>query len=260
MALQKRRRGPARTASSTFGLDEEVRREPPDRPGLPQLRRAAHPAPRVHELRPVPRRADRREEVRRRVAAAMPPCASSSTRWAVIARPAPRSPVRCARRGDRDRRHAGRRSCAARGRARGRRSASIELVHASRGRHDARPPGAGVSRQARLVDARRGRSGSPTAHGDAVVSAGNSGAMLATSLFVLGRLPGVERPAIVTVLPTPSGPLVLCDAGANVEPKPAQLAQFGVLGAGLRSRGPRSRAPARRPARRTAPSPARARR
>src|SRR2546423_12455046 len=45
--------------------------------------------------------------------------------------------------------------------------------------------------------------------GDAVVSAGNSGAMLATSLFVLGRLAGVERPAIVTVLPTPSGPLVL---------------------------------------------------
>jgi glycerol-3-phosphate acyltransferase PlsX len=68
-------------------------------------------------------------------------------------------------------------------------------------------------------------------HGDAVVSAGNSGAMLATSLFVLGRLTGVERPAIVTVLPTPSGPLVLCDAGANVEPKAAQLAQFGVIGA-----------------------------
>jgi glycerol-3-phosphate acyltransferase PlsX len=55
--------------------------------------------------------------------------------------------------------------------------------------------------------------------------------MLATALFVLGRLPGVERPAIVTALPTPSGPLVLCDAGANVEPRPAQLAQFGVLGA-----------------------------
>ena len=66
---------------------------------------------------------------------------------------------------------------------------------------------------------------------DAVVSAGNSGAMLAISLFVLGRLPGVERPAIVTVLPTPTGPLVLCDAGANVEPRAAQLAQFGVIGA-----------------------------
>lgn len=67
--------------------------------------------------------------------------------------------------------------------------------------------------------------------GDAVVSAGNSGAMLATSIFILGRLASIERPAIVTVLPTPSGPLTLCDAGANVEPKPSQLAQFGVLGA-----------------------------
>jgi len=67
--------------------------------------------------------------------------------------------------------------------------------------------------------------------GDAVVSAGNSGAMLATSLFVLGRLPGVERPAIVTVLPTPSGPLVLCDAGANTEPKASHLMQFALLAA-----------------------------
>lgn len=68
-------------------------------------------------------------------------------------------------------------------------------------------------------------------HGDAVVSAGNSGAMLACSIFVLGRIPGVERPAIVTVLPTPVGPLVLCDAGANTEPKASHLAQFAVLAA-----------------------------
>ncbi len=67
--------------------------------------------------------------------------------------------------------------------------------------------------------------------GDAVVSAGNSGAMLACALFILGRLPGIERPAIVTVLPTPAGPLVLCDAGANTEPKASQLAQFAILGA-----------------------------
>jgi glycerol-3-phosphate acyltransferase PlsX len=67
--------------------------------------------------------------------------------------------------------------------------------------------------------------------GDAVVSAGHSGAMLITCLFVLGRLPGVDRPGIVTVLPTPSGPLVLCDAGATTEPRPAQLAQFAVIAA-----------------------------
>ena len=66
---------------------------------------------------------------------------------------------------------------------------------------------------------------------DAVVSAGNSGAMLACAVFVMGRSANVERPAIVTVLPTPSGPLVMCDAGANVEPKASMLAQFGVLAA-----------------------------
>lgn len=65
----------------------------------------------------------------------------------------------------------------------------------------------------------------------AVVSAGNSGAVLSHALFVLGRLPGVERPAIVTVFPTLRGPLTLCDVGANVEPRPSMLAQFAVLGA-----------------------------
>jgi glycerol-3-phosphate acyltransferase PlsX len=65
---------------------------------------------------------------------------------------------------------------------------------------------------------------------EAVVSAGHSGAALAYSLFLIGRLRGVERPAIVTVLPTPFGPLVLCDSGANTEPKAVPLAQFGRLG------------------------------
>lgn len=66
---------------------------------------------------------------------------------------------------------------------------------------------------------------------DAVVSAGNSGAMLAGAMFGLGRIAGIERPAIVAVLPTPTGPVVLCDAGANVEPKARQLAQFAEIGA-----------------------------
>jgi phosphate acyltransferase len=66
---------------------------------------------------------------------------------------------------------------------------------------------------------------------DAVVSAGNSGAMMACGLFVLGRLPGVERPAIVTTFPTKAGECALLDTGANVDPKAGQLAQFGVLGA-----------------------------
>ena len=66
---------------------------------------------------------------------------------------------------------------------------------------------------------------------DAVVSAGNSGAMMACGLLVLGRLPGIERPAIVTTFPTKAGECALLDMGANVDPKPAVLAQFGVLGA-----------------------------
>ena len=65
---------------------------------------------------------------------------------------------------------------------------------------------------------------------DAVVSAGNSGAMMACGLFVLGRLPGVERPAIVTTFPTRAGECALLDMGANIDPKPAVLAQFAVLG------------------------------
>lgn len=65
---------------------------------------------------------------------------------------------------------------------------------------------------------------------DAVVSAGNSGAMMACGLFVLGRLPGVERPAIVTSLPTKTGECALLDMGANVDPKPATMAQWAVLG------------------------------
>ena len=65
---------------------------------------------------------------------------------------------------------------------------------------------------------------------DAVVSAGNSGAMMACGLFVLGRLAGVERPAILTTFPTNTGQCALLDMGANVDPRPTVLAQFAVLG------------------------------
>ncbi len=66
---------------------------------------------------------------------------------------------------------------------------------------------------------------------DAVVSAGNSGAMLACGMLVSKRLPGAIRPGIVTTFPTVDGECALCDMGANVDVKPAVLAQFGVLGA-----------------------------
>jgi glycerol-3-phosphate acyltransferase PlsX len=64
----------------------------------------------------------------------------------------------------------------------------------------------------------------------AVVSAGNSGAMMACGLFVMKRSAGVERPAIVTTFPTRSGVCALLDMGANVECRPHTLAQFAVLG------------------------------
>ncbi len=64
----------------------------------------------------------------------------------------------------------------------------------------------------------------------ALVSAGNSGAVLATALFVLGRIKGVSRPAIATVLPTIKGSAVMIDSGANVDCKPHHLLQFAHMG------------------------------
>lgn len=65
---------------------------------------------------------------------------------------------------------------------------------------------------------------------DAVVSAGNTGAFMTSALFRLGRIKGVERPAIATVFPSKSGPITLLDMGANVDNTPNQLKQFGEMG------------------------------
>jgi glycerol-3-phosphate acyltransferase PlsX len=65
----------------------------------------------------------------------------------------------------------------------------------------------------------------------AMISAGNSGAVMAAALLTLGRIPGIERPAIGAVLPTPGGRVLLIDAGANTDPKPSQMVQFGQMGA-----------------------------
>ncbi len=66
---------------------------------------------------------------------------------------------------------------------------------------------------------------------DAVLSAGNTGAASAFALFTLGRIEGIDRPGIATVFPTERGPLVLIDAGANVDCRPRHLADFAVMGA-----------------------------
>src|SRR5262245_39930081 len=65
---------------------------------------------------------------------------------------------------------------------------------------------------------------------EALVSAGNTGAAMAIGMFVLGVLPGVDRPAIAAALPSLAGHTILIDAGANIDPKPRQLFQFAVMG------------------------------
>ena len=64
----------------------------------------------------------------------------------------------------------------------------------------------------------------------AAVSAGNTGALIATSRFVLKTLPGIDRPAIVTTLPTMNGHVHMLDLGANVDCTPEQLLQFALMG------------------------------
>lgn len=65
---------------------------------------------------------------------------------------------------------------------------------------------------------------------EAIVSAGNTGAQMAAALFEFGRIPGVERPGIATVFPTPKGPKILIDSGANVDTKARHLLHFAYLG------------------------------
>ena len=67
----------------------------------------------------------------------------------------------------------------------------------------------------------------------ACVSAGNTGALMATAHFVLKMLPGVERPAIVSIIPSRGGHTYMLDLGANASCTPAQLCQFAVMGSVL---------------------------
>ena len=82
-------------------------------------------------------------------------------------------------------------------------------------------PGASVVVAARLV-AEGSASG--------FVSAGSTGASLAAAVIVIGRVKGVSRPAIASIIPTPGSPTLLVDAGANPDVKPFHLVQFAVMG------------------------------
>ncbi len=83
-------------------------------------------------------------------------------------------------------------------------------------------PAASISVAAKLV-----KEGSA----DGFVSAGSTGAAIAAAAILIGRIKGVSRPAIATIFPTPRSPTLVLDSGANIEVKPEQLAQFGIMGA-----------------------------
>lgn len=65
---------------------------------------------------------------------------------------------------------------------------------------------------------------------DAVVGAGNTGAMVCAASLGLGLLKGIERPGIAVVIPTLGGPTMVIDVGANIDPKPEHLCQYGLMG------------------------------
>ncbi|MBT3250896.1 MAG: phosphate acyltransferase PlsX [Candidatus Marinimicrobia bacterium] len=64
---------------------------------------------------------------------------------------------------------------------------------------------------------------------DAVISAGNTGALLSTSLFTIGNISGIKRPALSPFIPTNNGGFILSDAGANMECKAFHLVHFGIM-------------------------------
>lgn len=72
-----------------------------------------------------------------------------------------------------------------------------------------------------------------TGEAQACISAGNTGALLATSRFVLKTIPGIDRPALAVVLPTITGHTYVLDLGANVDCTAEHLFQFGIMGASL---------------------------
>ncbi len=66
--------------------------------------------------------------------------------------------------------------------------------------------------------------------GDAFISAGNTGAVMAYALMEIGRIQTIQRPAIATIIPTPYGHTILTDAGANADCKPLHLLHFAIMG------------------------------
>lgn len=105
----------------------------------------------------------------------------------------------------------------------------VEIVHAPSRIAPGESPASAVRRRpdsSIVVGTKLQKSGEV----DAFISAGSTGAVMAASLIMLRPLQGVDRPAIGTVLPTSKGPILMLDAGANVDCKPRHLEQFAKLG------------------------------
>lgn len=107
--------------------------------------------------------------------------------------------------------------------------APIEVVHAPENIGMDEAPAAAIRRKKSspiVMGAQRMRAG----EADAFVSAGNTGAVTTAGTLIVGRLPGVDRPGIATVLPTAKGVSLMVDVGANSDCKPQHLLQFGAMG------------------------------
>jgi glycerol-3-phosphate acyltransferase PlsX len=105
----------------------------------------------------------------------------------------------------------------------------LTVVHAQQRVLAGEPPAASVRRKPEssiMVGLKLQRDG----EAQAFVSAGSTGAVMAASLLILRPLPGVHRPAIGILLPTAQDPVLMLDAGANVDCKPHHLVQFAHLG------------------------------
>ena len=112
---------------------------------------------------------------------------------------------------------------------RGFRDHRVRILHASEVLTMADKPAAALRRK---KDCSIGRAVELVREGkaDAVISLGNTGGIFAAATLKLGRIPGVDRGGIATVIPTPDHAFVLLDAGANIECKPLHLAQYAIMG------------------------------
>ncbi len=126
---------------------------------------------------------------------------------------------------------------------------------AARSRFSTRPKSIGMDEPAAAALRRKPRASIrlaaeavQEARAAALFSAGHTGAPVMAAHGAFGRLPGVDRPALATIIPTRRRPAVLLDSGATVECRPQHLVQFAVMGCGLRARGARLRVAARRAA------------